>query len=131
MDTVKTVERVLGNKAVFTFLTIASNCAPTTQVSVIYENNGEMRGLEFLNTPPVHAFANSQVIAEAPSEYLWAGIGDALSKEVESAFSSRGRQLSFEDQLGVTVVRGCVERIYQDGKGCHGCSTPTPSFSGY
>ncbi|AXY26326.1 glycerol dehydrogenase [Suicoccus acidiformans] len=115
-DTVKTLGKRLGNKPVFTFPTIASNCAPTTKVSVLYEDDGEMHGLDFQDAPAIHCFADSQIIAEAPTQYLWAGIADALSKEIESEFSSRGRELTFQDQLGIQVVKGCNERLYQSGK---------------
>ena len=45
-----------------------------------------MDGLFFPSKPPVHTFIDTAIIAEAPDKYLWAGIGDALSKEVESTF---------------------------------------------
>lgn len=115
IDTVKVLADQL-EKPVFTFPTIASNCAPTTAVCVLYHDNHEMLGLYHLNAPAVHCFANSQVIAEAPTKYIWAGIGDALSKEVESEFSARGKTLSFNDALGVKVVEGCNERLMSIGK---------------
>lgn len=115
LDTAKTVSDKV-NKPIFTFPTIASTCAPTSAVCVLYKDNGEMHGLHFLDQPPVHSFADSQVIAEAPSEYIWAGIGDALTKEIESEFSSRGRTLAFNDELGVKVVQGCNDRIISNGK---------------
>lgn len=115
IDAVKTVADKLA-KPVFTFPTIASTCAPTSAVCVLYEDNGEMHGLYQLPQPPVHSFADSLVIAKAPTEYLWAGIGDALTKEIESSFSARGRDLSFENDLGVKIVEGCNERLIANGK---------------
>lgn len=115
IDAVKSVAYKLG-KPVFTFPTIASTCAPTTAVCVLYEDNGEMHGVHLIPQPPVHSFADSVVIAEAPTKYLWAGIGDAITKEIESTFSARGRDLSFKDDLGVKIVQGCNDRLIANGK---------------
>lgn len=102
VDTTKTLSHKIG-KPVFTFPTLASNCAPVTEVCVMYKDNGEMGGLYF-SEGPTHSFIHSQVIAEAPTEYLWAGIGDALSKQIESDFSARNQELEYKDYLGVTVA---------------------------
>ena len=115
IDAVKSVAHRL-DKPVFSFPTIASTCAPTSAVCVLYEDSGEMHGLEMLAQPPVHSFADSTVIAEAPTEYLWAGIGDAITKEIEATFSARDRELSFENDLGVKIVQGCNERLLANGK---------------
>lgn len=115
LDTVKIVARDL-EKPVFTFPTLASVCAATTAVSVMYHDNHEMAGLAFTPAPANHCFIDTQVIAEAPVEYLWAGIGDALSKEVEATFSARGRDFSFANRLGVNVVKGTNDKLVAHGK---------------
>lgn len=102
VDTTKTLSHKI-DKPVFTFPTLASNCAPVTEVCVMYQDSGEMDGLYF-SDGPTHSFIHSQVIAEAPTKYLWAGIGDALSKQIESDFSARNRELKYKDFLGVTVA---------------------------
>ena len=33
--------------------------------------------------PAIHTFINTKIIAESPEKLMWAGIGDALSKEYE------------------------------------------------
>lgn len=99
-DTVKVIGEKLA-KPVFTFPTIGSNCSPVTAVCVIYNEEGVMDGLFFPSKPPVHTFIDTAIIAEAPDKYLWAGIGDALSKEVESTFSARGDDLGYTDRLGI------------------------------
>lgn len=115
IDTVKVVARDL-DKPYFTFPTIASVSAATSDVSVMYHDNHEMAGLEFLKQPTMHSFVDTQVIAEAPSEYLWAGIGDCLSKEVETSFSARGKDLSFADRLGVNMAKGSNDKLIEKGK---------------
>ena len=113
-DTVKVVGEKLA-KPVFTFPTIGSNCSPVTAVCVIYTEAGEMHGLFFPSKPPVHAFIDTAIIAAAPDSYLWAGIGDALSKEIEATFSSRGDQLDHTDALGIQISKMCTERLLTYG----------------
>lgn len=123
LDTVKTLNIVI-NKPVFTFPTICSNCAPVTRVCVLYNDEHVFSELAFMDAPPAHCFINTQIIAEAPVEYLWAGIGDALSKQYESSFSACGQQLAHSDQVGVDIGHNCARPLltygvqaYQDAKG--------------
>ena len=113
-DTVKVLAEKI-KKPVFTFPTIGSNCSPVTAVCVMYTEAGEMQGLFFTSKPPTHTFIDTAIIASAPDEYLWAGIGDALSKEIESTFSSRGDQLNHTDGLGIQIGKMCTERLLEYG----------------
>ncbi|WP_407857527.1 iron-containing alcohol dehydrogenase family protein [Enterococcus hailinensis] len=113
-DTVKVVGEKIG-KPVFTFPTIGSNCSPVTAVCVMYTETGEMQGLFFPSKPPTHAFIDTAIIAAAPDKYLWAGIGDALSKQVESSFSARGDQLNHTDGLGIQIGKMCTDRLLDYG----------------
>lgn len=113
-DTVKVIGEKLA-KPVFTFPTIGSNCSPVTAVCVIYNEEGVMDGLFFPSKPPVHTFIDTAIIAEAPDKYLWAGIGDALSKEVESTFSARGDDLGYTDRLGIQIGKMCIDRLLTYG----------------
>lgn len=114
IDTGKTVGDKL-KKPVYTFPTIASNCAPTSAVCILYHDNHESAGSYRLAAPAVHAFADSTIIAEAPERYLWAGIGDDLSKEVEATFSAEGRNLAYKNMMGVHIVQGANQRIMENG----------------
>lgn len=115
LDTAKTVADKLG-KPVFTFPTIASTCAPTSAVCILYHDNHESAGTYRIPSPPVHAFADTEIIAEAPVKYIWAGIGDALSKEIEASFSAKGRELSYKNTMGVHIVDGVNDRIMVHGQ---------------
>lgn len=57
-------------KPIFTFPTIASNCAPTSAVCVLYNDDHESAGSYRLHAPAVHSFADSTIIAEAPEQYI-------------------------------------------------------------
>lgn len=90
-------------KPFFTFPTIASTCASCTSLGILYYPNGELREYSFSDIPPVHIFIDTQIIAQAPSKYLWAGIGDTLAKYYECSVSARGDQLSHSDALGKSI----------------------------
>ena len=87
-DTVKTLADMTG-KPVFTFPTIASNCSSCTSVSIMYKNNGIFLKPHFFANPPAHAFIDTEIIADSPKRYMWAGIGDTYAKHFESSISSR------------------------------------------
>ena len=58
LDTVKLAADQL-NKPVFTVPTIASNCAPVTQISIIYNADGSFREIPRLNRVPEHCLLRS------------------------------------------------------------------------
>lgn len=115
VDTSKTMCDQTG-QPIFVFPTIASNCAPITATTVMYDANHVFKGLYFPKKPAVHCFINTKIIAEAPSNFIWAGIGDALSKEYECTFSSRGDQLNHTNLIGVDISRSCVEPLLKYGQ---------------
>ncbi len=113
-DTVKALgEKV--NKAVFSFPTITSNCAGCTSVSIMYNDDGSFLRPFFITRPPLHTFLDVDIIAEAPSRYLWAGMGDTYAKFFEANMSSRGEELSHYVGLGVTISRMCLDPILDYG----------------
>lgn len=114
LDAVKVVaDRV--DKPLFTFPTIASNCAPVTIVCVMYHADHSFKELTFAKRPAVHTFINTKIIAESPNQYFWAGIGDALSKQYESTFKAHGVDLPHSDQLGVDIARNCASPLLKYG----------------
>lgn len=115
IDTSKTLCDQIA-KPLFTFPTIASNCAPITTVAVIYDCNHVFKELYFLKKPAIHSFINTKIIAEAPNHFIWAGIGDALSKEYECTFSSRGDEIDHTNLLGIDISRNCVEPLLKYGR---------------
>lgn len=126
-DAVKYIADKL-DKPLFTFPTIGSNCAPVTAVSVMYHPDGSFRDYYYPKLAN-HCFIHSQIIAEAPVEYLWAGIGDALSKEVEVEFAARHRNLSHTPLMGRQMCHICTDPLVEFGKkGLNDCKNNQPSF---
>ena len=88
LDTVKCL-CIADDKPVFTFPTIASNCAACTSVSIMYKDDGTFLKPHFFIRPAMHAFIDTELISKAPAQYMWAGIGDTYAKYYEATISSR------------------------------------------
>ena len=110
LDTVKCL-CITDDKPVFTFPTIASNCAATTSVSIMYNEDGTFLKPNFFVRPAMHAFIDTEILAKAPSQYLWAGIGDTYAKYYEAMISSRDERLEHFTALGVEVSRMCRDPL--------------------
>ena len=87
LDTVKCL-CITDDKPVFTFPTIASNCAATTSVSIMYNDDGTFLKPHFFIRPAMHAFIDTEIIAKAPERYMWAGIGDTYAIVVTTGIAS-------------------------------------------
>lgn len=128
IDTCKVVATRL-DKPLFSFPTIASNCAPCTAIAVIYKQDGTLDGYFYPQEPTVHTFINTKIIAEAPEKLLWAGIGDALSKEYEVLLATRDKTLSHTPLLGKQLAGACAEPLLRFGaKALEDCRSNTPSY---
>ena len=128
IDTAKGVAHSL-NVPVFTLPTIASTCAATTKLSVVYKETGDFDSFMFFEKPPVHCFMDSEIMAQAPDKYLWAGIGDTMAKHYECTLASRGDILDHSSGLGVEISKMCVEPILQYGeKALEDCIKQKASF---
>lgn len=106
IDTCKVLAHRAG-KPFFTFPTIASTCASCTSLGIIYHPDGSLNEYSFSKIPPNHIFINTQIIAQAPEKYLWAGIGDTMAKHYESTISSRGLSPEHTDACGITLSAMC------------------------
>lgn len=115
VDTCKVAADKL-DKPFFTFPTIASNCAACSAIAVIYNQDGSFNEYYYIKAPAVHTFLNTKVVAEAPETYLWAGIGDALSKQTEVLLATREEKLSHTPLLGKQLSNACDEPLLEFGK---------------
>ncbi len=115
IDTVKVTAHRL-ERPFFTFPTIASTCASCTSLGILYHPDGSLREYSFSKIPPNHIFINTQVIAEAPRQYLWAGIGDTMAKHFECTVSSRGDVPSHSDAMGIALSSMCATPVIRWGK---------------
>jgi glycerol dehydrogenase-like iron-containing ADH family enzyme len=114
LDTAKVVAEK-ASLPLITVPTIASTCAATTLLSVIYTEQGDYDSVCLLNNPPVHILIDTEIIAKAPSRYLWAGIGDTISKYYEVEITTRGKRLSQSASMGKELSRLCVNPLIEYG----------------
>lgn len=102
----------LADKPLFTFPTVASNCAPVTAIGVFYHDDGSVDGYYFPKRCPIHSFIDTQVISESPDDYFWAGIGDAFSKEPEVELASRDLDLPHTPLMGRALACSCGRPLF-------------------
>ena len=106
IDTAKCTAYLL-KKRVVTVPTIASTCAATSALSVVYSENHVFSEFWYYEKPPYHSFIDTEIIANAPLKYLRAGIGDTVAKYYETEFSARGRQKGYSDQMALAIAAVC------------------------
>ena len=61
-----------------------------------------------MHAPSYHTFVNTKIIADSPEKLLWAGIGDALSKECEVLFASRDKFIYHTPLMGQCISKVCT-----------------------
>lgn len=128
IDTAKTAADIL-DKAYFSFPTVASNCAAASAIAVLYNDDGSLSRYYFPKKCPLHVFINTKVIADSPEELLWAGIGDALSKECEVELASRGKALFHTPLVGTKAAAACTSPLLEfGGKALESIKEKQPSF---
>lgn len=115
VDTAKLVALDLG-KPYFSFPTIASNCAAASSLSIVYQEDGSFCDFVYFLEGARHIFIDTDIIAGAPEQYLWAGIGDTYAKYYEVSLSARGEQLEHNKAVGVNLARMCRETMLEHGE---------------
>ena len=115
VDTGKLVSIDL-KKPYFSFPTIASNCAASSSLAIVYHEDGSFCDFVHFLESARHVFIDTDICARAPKEYLWAGIGDTYAKYYEVSISARGEQLEHYKALGVNLSRMCMETLVQHGE---------------
>jgi len=114
IDTCKCVSARL-NKPIISIPTIASNCAPVTEIAIMYDGQGVYQDTVTISNGVLHTFIDTEIIADSPDQYFRAGIGDTLAKYVEASFSARGDTLSYEDELGLKTAELCFYPVIENG----------------
>lgn len=112
IDETKEIAELAG-KPLFTFPTVASNCAPVTAIGVFYKEDGSVDNYFLPKEPPIHSFIDTKVISESPDDYFWAGIGDALSKQPEVELSSRDLDLPHTPLMGRALAASCERPLFE------------------
>jgi glycerol dehydrogenase len=117
LDTAKAISH-FENKAVIVVPTIASTDAPCSSLAVIYTENGEFEEYMFFKKNPDLVLVDTGIIAKAPTRFLVAGMGDALS----TYFEARSCQRSFANNIpggnstkaALALAKLCYETLLED-----------------
>ncbi len=110
IDTSKCLADLLGVKVV-TVPTIASTCAASSALAVVYTKEHAFQGFWYFTSPAYHCFIDTEIISNAPLKYFRAGIGDTLAKYYEVEFSARGKKKTFNDEMALSISRMCNEPL--------------------
>ncbi len=118
MDTAKAVAHPAGLPLVIV-PTIASTDAPTSALSVVYDEKGSFLEYRFFRRNPDAVVVDTAVVARAPVRFLVAGIGDGLSTYFEADASSRIRKQAMAGcvptQAAITLARVCYNTLLEYG----------------
>ena len=106
LDTSKGTAELLGVPIV-TVPTIASTCAASSAISIMYTDDHVFDGGWNLKKPAYHIFIDTEIIMNSPDEFFIAGIGDTLAKYYEIEFSTRKNEKSFNDETAISLSRMC------------------------
>lgn len=117
LDTAKAVSH-FEKKPVIIVPTIASTDAPCSSLAIIYTEGGEFEEYMFLKSNPNLVLVDTGIIAKAPTRFLVAGMGDALS----TYFEARSCIKAFADNMSAgkstkaagAIAKLCYETLLED-----------------
>ncbi|VVP86128.1 Glycerol dehydrogenase [Pseudomonas fluorescens] len=106
-----------SGRALITMPTVASNDAPTSKNYVVYDAHHQLSEVGHLPVSPRYVLVDTGLIAQAPRQFLLAGIADALTKkfEAEQCFKSNGVNMfgARPALSGLALARECYQVIRQ------------------
>lgn len=118
LDTAKAVAHELGLPAACV-PTIASTDAPCSALSVIYTPDGQFERYLLLPTNPVLVLVDTEVIAQAPVDFLVAGMGDALATWFEAESCRQSYSSNMTGNVGsmtaYALARLCYDTLLEYG----------------
>lgn len=115
LDTSKAVADELGVSIVIVPST-ASTDAPTSALSVIYNDDGVFESYKFYNKNPELVLVDTQVIASAPPRLFASGIADAMATWVEAraTMKSNGEAMAGGKTsiAAAAIAKACEETLF-------------------
>lgn len=118
IDTAKAVSHALDSALVI-IPTIASNDAPCSALSVQYNENHLLDRFLILKRNPDVVLVDSKIIAEAPTRYFVAGMGDALATWFEAftctKSSTKNLPGGMATSAALNLARLCYDTLMKYG----------------
>jgi glycerol dehydrogenase len=108
-----------ANIPVIVVPTIASTDAPCSGCAVLYSKNGIFDSVCYQKTNPAAVLVDLGIIAAAPTRFLVAGMGDALSTWFEARSCDRTHSTNecggYSTQAGLQIAKLCYETLLEHG----------------
>ena len=118
IDTVKAAAEDLGVPAAVV-PTVASNDAPTSALTVVYNEDGTFSRLRPLKRNPDLVLVDTEIIARAPVRTLVAGMGDALATYFEADACQRSYGVNnfggHVSMAALALARLCLDTLLENG----------------
>ncbi len=99
--------------------TIASTDAPCSGCAVLYSEEGVFERVYYQRTNPAAVLVDTGIIAEAPSRFLVAGMGDALSTWFEARSCERTHSANEcggrSPLVGIAIAKLCYDTLLSHG----------------
>lgn len=112
IDAAKGVRGRIGGRLI-TVPTVASTDAPTSGLSVLYTDDGNVAGGIVHDARPDLVLVDTRVIAAAPTRWFLSGIGDALATRFEAEATAASGGWTFAggqpSQAGLALARHCYD----------------------
>ena len=89
--------------------TVASTDAPTSALAVVYTDEGEFIEYRFFPRNPDLVLIDTQLVANAPVQFLVAGIGDALATWIEARASAKAAATTMAGGLATQAGTALAE----------------------
>jgi glycerol dehydrogenase len=100
--------------------TIASTDAPCSGCAILYSEHGVFESIYRQKMNPAVVLVDTRVIAEAPTRFLVAGMGDALSTWFEARSCDRTQSSNecggLSTMTGLTLARLCYDSLLKYGR---------------
>lgn len=117
-DTAKAVA-YYANKPVVIIPTIASTDAPCSSLSVIYTDDGVFEEYLFFPSSPNMVIVDTDIVANAPSRLLAAGIGDGIATYYEARACKNSGSLNMfggnTTKAAMALSKLCYDTLLEDG----------------
>ena len=101
--------------------TIAATDSPTSSIAVIYDENHVYQGALKFPANPSLVLVDTELLSQAPSRFIVAGMGDALATdfEAEACFKSGATNLHGGKctLAGLSIAKCCYQTIMEHGIG--------------
>lgn len=118
LDTAKAVADELG-KSIVIVPSTASTDAPTSALSVIYNDDGVFESYKFYNKNPELVLVDTKIVAGAPPRLFASGIADAMATWVEAraTIKSNGEAMAGgKTSIAATAIaKACEETLFSYG----------------